>query len=107
MLTDGADHKGVSHATVALPRRVRVRNIAVALAVIPGFLYGIAWLVLGFSGMLGLARDLCGRGLGLLLAVAACNCAWHLAKDSRVRQAFLAYVACFAIMFALILTLTS
>ena len=74
---------------------------------IPGFLYGMGWLVLGFSGLLGLARDICVRGLGLVLTVAACNCAWHLAKDCRVRQAFVAYVACFAIVFGLIEALTS
>jgi hypothetical protein len=67
----------------------------------------MGWLVLGFSGVIGLARDICVRALGLLLAVAACNCAWHLARDSRVRQAFLAYIACFAIVFALIVMLTS
>ena len=105
--TDGADHEGVSQPTVALPRRARVRNVGVALAAIPGFLYGIAWLVLGFSGMQGLARDLCVRGLGLFLAVAACNCGWHLARGSRVGQAFLAYVACFAVVLVLIVTLTS
>jgi hypothetical protein len=62
---------------------------------------------LGFSGLRGVAPDLCVRGLGLLLAVAACNCAWHLAKDSRVRQAFLAYIACFAIVFVLLWALSS
>jgi hypothetical protein len=107
VLVDGADQKGVSHATVALPRRVRVRNVALALAVIPGLLYGIAWLVLGFSEMGGLARDLGVRGLGFFLAAAACNCAWHLAKDSRVGQSFLAYIASFVTVFVLILTLTS
>jgi hypothetical protein len=107
MPSKGADHQEVNRAVVALPRRVRVRNIAVALAVTPGFLWGIGWLVLGFSGLRGLLRDLCVRGLGLLLVMAACNCAWHLAKDSRLRQAFLAYVACFAIVFVLIWTLSS
>ena len=106
MPSAGADHQGVSRATVVLPHRGG-RNVAAALALIPGVLYGIAWLVLGFSGLRGVARDLCVRGLGLLLVVAACHCAWRIAKGSRVGRAFLAYLACFAIVFVLILVLTS
>jgi hypothetical protein len=102
----GADHQDVSRA-VELPRRARVRNVAVALAVFPGFLWGIGWLVFGFSGLRGLVRDLCVRGLGVLLVAAACNCAWRLAKDSRVGQAFFAYVACFAIAFVVLWALSS
>jgi hypothetical protein len=106
MPSAGADYEGVSRATVELPHRGG-RNVAAALALIPGALYGIAWLVLGFSGLRGVAQDLCVRGLGLLLIVAACNCAWRLVKGSRVGRAFVAYVACFAIVFVLILMLTS
>ena len=96
----------MSRAAVAPPRRVRAAHVAVALAIIPGLLYGVAWAVLGFSGVFGLGRDLAVRVLGLALAVVAGNCAWHLAKDEGVRRAFLTYIGVFAAAFALILALT-
>jgi hypothetical protein len=65
-----------------------VRNIAVALGVLPGLLYGLASVVLGFSGLLGLPLDLLARVLGFVLAAAACHCVWRLVKGSRVGQAF-------------------
>jgi hypothetical protein len=103
---DRADDEDVSRAEVATRRGLRIGRVAVALAIIPGVLYGVAWLVLGFSGLLGLVRDLCVRALGLVLAASACNCAWHLAKDEGIRRAFLAYIGCFAAVLVLIFALT-
>ena len=102
MLTEGADYEGVSRATVTLPRRFRVWNVAVALAVVPGFLYGISWLVLGgYAGDSQWTRVFI-RLLGAVLAAAALNAAWHLARSTRLAQAFLCYVGCFVAVLALL-----
>jgi hypothetical protein len=74
----------------------RARNVGITLALVPGFLYGAAWFVLGGDAGRNWWASLVVRALGLLLAGVACNCAWCIVRDTKVWRAFLGYVACLA-----------
>ncbi|MDP9331706.1 MAG: hypothetical protein M3Q30_00120 [Actinomycetota bacterium] len=68
-----------------------MRDVLMALALLPGFAYGVGWFVLGGYAGHGTWTHLIVRGIGLVLAAAACNCAWRLAKDLPVWRAFVGY----------------
>jgi hypothetical protein len=46
----------VTRTVAKHPRVARVRDISVAVALVPGALFGAAWLAFGFSGVLGQSR---------------------------------------------------
>lgn len=79
-----------------------MRNVLVALALIPGFAYGVGWLTLGGYPGQGRWTLVFVRCLGLSLVVTACNCAWHLATDSSVPQAFIGYCVSIAVVLLLL-----
>jgi hypothetical protein len=91
--------RDVTHARA---QSLRVRNVLVALALIPGFASGFGWLALGGYAGQGTLTHLFTRCLGLVLVVTASNCALHLAKDSSVWQTFVAYFLCFGVVLLLL-----
>ena len=77
------------------------RNVVLALAVVPGLLYGLAWLAYGQYAGSGFGTHLGLRVMGAVLATAACNLAWRLVRNTNVGAAFTAYVSCFVLTLGL------
>jgi hypothetical protein len=81
--------------------RSHTRNVALGLAIVPGLLYGLAWLTFGQYAGHGFWTHLGMRFMGAALAAAACNLVWRLLRDTAVWTAFAAYMGCFALTLGL------
>ena len=77
------------------------RNVALALTILPGVLYGLAWLAFGEYAGSGFWTHFGLRCIGAVLVAAAINLGWRLLRDTAVWTAFAAYIGCFALALGL------
>jgi hypothetical protein len=101
VLMDALTGGGYSFELAAEHARSHTRNVALGLAIVPGLLYGLAWLAFGQYAGHGFWTHFWMRFMGAALAVAACNLAWRLLRDTAVWTAFAAYMGCLALTIGL------
>src|SRR5262249_54680863 len=87
--------------------RHTARSVVLALTLVPGFAFGLLWILQSASHDTPLWILVVVRVLGVLLIAAALNAALALAKGRKIRGAFALYGGYWALIFTIAVVLVA